>query len=197
MYVLYAGALELFKKFYENPEQATVGIMQQLGRVARKLDTRFDISVKQLSAFRHFCVLVPNESSEQKVLEEATQNIVDLLEYAISYPELLPTRHDMVAPVFGGLRIYKVASEVLMVPKKPEIVMAMTKNFKSRLDKIMAKIVFTDTTLQYIQFAYQFAVNLHKTNAAIPDSRIQQLKDSIQEHFNSEADVTKITRLPP
>jgi hypothetical protein len=80
------------------------------------------------------------------VFEEATQNIVELLEYAIDYPELLPTRHEMVAPVFGGLRIYKVASEVFLVPKKPEIVMAMTKNFKSRLEKIMAKVVLTDTT---------------------------------------------------
>ncbi len=103
----------------------------------------------------------------------------------------------MVAPVFGGLRIYKVASEVLLVPKKPEIVMAMTKNFKSRLDKIMAKIVLTDTTLQYMQFAYQFAVNLHKTNASIPMSRIQHVKNSIQDHFNTEGDITKIPRLPP
>ncbi len=84
------------------------------------------------------------------MLEEATQNIVELLEYAIDYPELLPVRHEMVAPVFGGLRIYKVASEVVLKPKKPEIVMSMTKNFKTRLDKLMAKIVLSDTTLQYI-----------------------------------------------
>jgi hypothetical protein len=79
---------------------------------------------------------------------------VDLLEYTIDHPDLLPTRHDLVAPVFGGIRIYKVPKEVILVPKSSEIISAMTKNFRARIDKLIAKFVFAETTLQYIQFAY-------------------------------------------
>lgn len=59
MYQLYAGALVEFKRFYKNPEDLQIKMLQQLGRMARKVEASFDLSVKQLSAFRHFCVLVP------------------------------------------------------------------------------------------------------------------------------------------
>ncbi len=73
----------------------------------------------------------------------------------------------------------------------------MTKNFRARIDKLIAKFVFAETTLQYIQFAYQFAVNLHKANSSIPDKNIKKMKQAIQEHFDSEEDIQKVPRLPP
>ena len=71
-----------------------------MSRSARKVDSKFGVSVTQLSAFRHFCVLVPHGMTEADVLGEARLNVVELLEYAIDYPELLPTRHELVRPVF-------------------------------------------------------------------------------------------------
>ncbi len=71
-----------------------------MGRSARKVDSKFGISVTQLSAFRHICVLFPHDITEAEVLTEAKTNIIELHECAIDYPELLPTRHDLVSPVF-------------------------------------------------------------------------------------------------
>ena len=63
-------------------------------------------------------MLVPVDQSEDDVLKEATDNIVQLLEYAIDYPELLPSRHDLIRPVFDEVGLlYKENVSVTVTPK--------------------------------------------------------------------------------
>ncbi len=73
-----------------------------------------------------------------------------------------------------------------LVPKSPVIVQAMTKNFGERLDKLLAKFKIDDRILEYIGFAHQFAGNLHKANAMIPDTRLKSIKEQVLKHFTGE-----------
>ena len=148
-----------------------------MGRSARKVDSRFGLTVTMLSAFRHFCVLVREQDTEEHVWTAARANLVELLEYAIDCPEMLPTRHDYMRPRFDeyGL-LYKEELELVLVPKAPEIVSAMTKNFAERLDKLIDKFEMSEDILEYVTFAHQFAVHLHRANRLIPESRLEGVR---------------------
>ena len=177
IYGLYVCGLTLFRKFYTDSSRVTTKVMQQMGRSARKVDSRFSLTVTMLSAFRHFCALVRAQETEENVWAAARANLVELLEYAIDYPETLPTRHDFMQPRFDeyGL-LYKEEFELVLAPKAPQIISAMTKNFAERLDKLVEKFKMSDDILEYVTFAHQFAVHLHKANRLIPESRLESVR---------------------
>lgn len=131
------------------------------------------------------------------MLSEATDNIVALLEYAVEYPELLPKCHYSVVPNFKEARIHKEQVTTYMTPKGYKQVQALDCDFRGRIEAFVKNHAFKPETLQYIEFAHNFGKNLHKANAAIPESIMKEKKESVQKQIEEGLQVNKLSRLPP
>jgi hypothetical protein len=62
-------------------------------------ENRFTVIIRHMSAARHFCVVIPNNFTEDTFLQYLEDSAVDILEQAACNSRKLPTSHCTDHPV--------------------------------------------------------------------------------------------------